>query len=163
MKMWEIWKKTMKSMALRLDHKPANTSVVEQIRVVFPGKQNERSEAVNVSSHNVYNKSTFLPPASEVWGRCCFHRCLSVHRMVPQSQVLSQVTGPRSFPGGTPVLAWRAKSWLRGCPSPGGGTRTWVHPSPRQNSEHLLRGGRYTSCVHAVLTYSTWHHSPHYE
>ena len=64
----------------------------------------------------------FLPPTSEGWGRCCFHRCVSVHRGggypsprffprslvpghfwgVPQSQVLSQLSGPRFFPRGYP-------------------------------------------------------------
>ena len=51
----------------------------------------------------------FLPSASKGWGRYCFHRCLSVHtpRRVPQSQVLSHASGPKSFLGqGTPVLSW---------------------------------------------------------
>ena len=44
-----------------------------------------------------------LPPASEGWGRYCFHRCLSVHTRVggvPQSQVLSQVRSTYYAAGG---------------------------------------------------------------
>ena len=51
-------------------------------------------------------------------------------RGVPKSQVLSQVSGLRSFPGGTPVLAWRGG----GVPSPGWGIPVLVrwYPSPSQ-------------------------------
>ena len=47
----------------------------------------------------------FLPLASEGWGRQCFHFVHHWRGGVPQSQVLSQVTGPRSFLGGTSVLS----------------------------------------------------------
>ena len=50
--------------------------------------------------------SYLLPPTSEGWGKYCLHRCLSTPwgGVVPHSQVLSQVTGLRSFlGGGTPV------------------------------------------------------------
>ena len=53
--------------------------------------------ATTPSKHEMHS----LPPASEGWGRYCFHRCVSVHTGgggVPQAQVFSQVTGPRSFP-----------------------------------------------------------------
>ena len=69
---------------------------------------------------------TLLSSVSEGWGKVIFPVCLSVHtfggggypspRFFPglwsqvlsggiQSQVLSEVSGPRSFPRGTPVLA----------------------------------------------------------
>ena len=48
--------------------------------------------------------ASLLPPASEGWGRYCFHRCVSVCQQgVPHglwSQVPSLISGPRSFPGG---------------------------------------------------------------
>ena len=44
-----------------------------------------------------------LPPASEGWGKYCFHRCLSTPPGGGDTPVLSQVTGPMSFLGGTPV------------------------------------------------------------
>ena len=57
----------------------------------------------------------FLPPASEGWGKVMFSQvCVRSQGGgggVPQSHVLSQVTGPRSFLGDTPVLA-------RGVPHP---------------------------------------------
>ena len=41
-----------------------------------------------------------LPPVSEEWGKVIFSVCLQVHTQgVPLSQVLSQVSDPRSFPG----------------------------------------------------------------
>ena len=103
-----------------------------------------------------------------------------------QSHVLSQVSGPRSFLGGIPVLAGEARQdkgtpssqetglgyllprsgqdWGTPAPHPG---QDWGTPSPRtglgyppqpgleypskteQQSKHLLRGGRYASCIHA--------------
>ena len=108
----------------------------------------------------------FLPPASEGWGRQCFHRYLSVHTQgLPQSQVLSLVSGPRSFPGSTPVLAgWvpldchtpsqdrtgvlpqLGQDWGtplartgQGYPTPSG--PKWCTPQPGQQSEYLLCGG----------------------
>ena len=70
--------------------------------------------------------------------------------------------------GGTPARSglWGGGTW--GIPGPGldgggypipgldgGGvsptTMTrWGNPPPHQHSEHLLRGGRYASCVHAI-------------
>ena len=57
---------------------------------------------------NHFFKSVFLSPASEGLGRDCYYRCLSVHRGgrrggIVQSQALSQVSGPMSISGGTPV------------------------------------------------------------
>ena len=59
---------------------------------------------------------------------------MSVHRGgVPQYQVLSQVTGPRSFPGGTPVPDYFPGHWSQvlswGCPGQDGGTLGWDTPS----------------------------------
>ena len=75
--------------------------------------------------HGVSPSRIFLPSACEGWGRYCFHRCLSVHNWVPQSQVLSQVIGPRSFPGGYPSPRFFPRSLVpgpfQGIPSPGWG------------------------------------------
>ena len=71
----------------------------------------------------------------------------------PQLRFFSQVTGPRSFPrgtpvlaGGPPVLAGGYPGW--GIPWPG---QDWGSPPPKteQQSEHLLRSGQYASCLHA--------------
>ena len=110
----------------------------------------------------------FLPPASEGWGKVLFSVCLSVH--ISGGGYPSQVWGgphPRSgqggYPipglgwGGTPSQVWTGgtpQTWDRVPPDLGQGTlRTWDGvPPPTWNiasTWHLLRGGRYASCVHA--------------
>ena len=51
----------------------------------------------------------------------------------PQSQALSQVSGPRSF-SGVPLTQPEVPQ---------------CQPETKQQSEHLLHGGRYASCGHA--------------
>ena len=86
---------------------------------------------------------------------------------VPQRQIRDAQSQPRGYPsprwgggvpksetGGTPLArsGWgtpppQARSgWVTSPPRLGWGTPT---PSIRQQSEHLLRGGQYASCVHA--------------
>ena len=86
---------------------------------------------------------------------------------VPQSQALSLVSGPRSFPilavrvlqsqlRGTPGQGYPNQEW--GTPEPGQGWVPHLHwdwatppppPTTEQQSEYLLSGGRYSSCGHA--------------
>ena len=99
----------------------------------------------------------FLPPASEGWGRYCFHRCLSVQtegcpRFFPRSLVSGPLRGvpnaswgegvpqfwlgvPQSWPGGTQD---------RGIPQPGqhwGNPRTALgYPLPSWDSGTPLAG-----------------------
>ena len=121
----------------------------------------------------------FLPPASEGWGRYCFHRCVSVHwrrgspvpgsfpglwsqilsagtvvpgsfpglwsqilsQGVPQFQVLSQVSGPKSFPGwGYHSPRWPGLSRV-GVPQsqPGCTSPSWGY-YPREDSGTLQLG-----------------------
>ena len=62
--------------------------------------------------------TAFLPPASEGWGKIIFPVCLSVHTQgVPQIQVLSQVSGSKSFSGGTPDLVGGGVPQVRGTPA----------------------------------------------
>ena len=83
----------------------------------------------------------------------------------PQSQVLSEFTGPRPFLRGYPVLARGYPSPGQGDPSPRffprslvpgpfwGGTSVlaegYLSMETEQQSKHLLRSGRYASCIHA--------------
>ena len=96
----------------------------------------------------MWHKWKSLPPAYVVHRRLCFLRCLSVHTQggtpvrvsTPLTRVGTHWSGQVSFPArvGTP--------WVRvGTPSQGG------YPPARtdQHSEHLLRGRRYASCIHA--------------
>ena len=93
-------------------------------------------------------------PRTKYEGRYCFHRYLSVH-----------ISGGGGYhipdPGsGVPQVQ------VGGVPYPGGGggitpSQAWVPPSPhpgldrvppirrQQHGEHLVRSGRYASCVHA--------------
>ena len=99
-----------------------------------------------------------LPPASKGWGRYCFHRCLSkpgggtpLPGFFPGhwSQVLS---------GGTTVLGSFPGYWSQvlsgGYPNMGyPPSQNWgTPPRTEQQSEYLLRSGRYASCVHAGLS-----------
>ena len=121
------------------------------------------------------------------WAVCLLHSCRTFLFQfvslqlggggVPQSQVLSQVTGPKSFLGGVPqswlgvLQSWRYLSPgqgdtpVMGTPSQdrtgvplpvrsGWGTPT-PPPSPKteQQSEHLLPGGRYASCCSRRFTF----------
>ena len=107
----------------------------------------------------VISGCTYLPPPYVVRRRLFFHRCVSVRGVVPHSQVLSQVSGPRPFltfsypslAGGTPVLATPARTGL-GYPPPPSQDRTRVPPGQdcgtpppetKHQSEYLLRIGRY--------------------
>ena len=112
-----------------------------------------------VTSLAVSHRRTFiLPPASKGWGKVIVSVCLSVHTLgypIPgsfsghwsqvlsegtPSQVLSQVTCPRSFRGG-------------GVPHPG------VPPSQGWGTpmEYLILCWWYTSCVHpGVLSFSNF-------
>ena len=96
-----------------------------------------------------------LPAASEGWGKVIFSVWLSVHTRggggggVPQSQVLSQVSGPRSFPGGYPCPGQGVPPVLSGVHPP---ARTEVSPPPPPartevtRSRDRLRCGRCASC-----------------
>ena len=91
--------------------------------------------------------------------------CLPTPGGVPQFQVLSHVSGPRSFLHSTPVPdegyprtgVPLARTRVGYPPSRTGvfspsQERTGVSappPETEQQSKHLLRGGRYASCSHA--------------
>ena len=83
------------------------------------------------------NKPCYCPHPKDGEGNVFTGVCPSTPGGVPQSQVLSQISGPRSFLGGTPVLAW-----LGGTPVPAVRTRLG-YPTPPPPSEYLLRGRRY--------------------
>ena len=76
---------------------------------------------------------------------------------VLQSQVLSQVSGPRSFPRGYPNPGQRVpQDRVPSDQARTGVPPTWDWGTPSQDrteteqrSEYLLRGGRYASCGHA--------------
>ena len=74
----------------------------------------------------------YLPPASEGWGKYCFHRCVSVHKgtRVPQSQVLSLVSGPRTFPVPGSFPCFWSRSFPGGTPVPAGDTPERIGVSP---------------------------------
>ena len=114
----------------------------------------------------------FLPPASEGWRKVMFSLCPPFRGGGTPSQVWVGGGYPISGLGrGVPHPRSR---WGGGYPIPGsgrGGTPSQVYvggvpppdlgwgippdlgpgtpPKPDQHSEHLLRGGRYASCVHA--------------
>ena len=86
--------------------------------------------------------ASFLPPASEGWGRYYFHRCLSIHTCggYPSPRIFqSLVPGPFQG-GGTPVLAKGRGYFLpqlgqdRDTPQPG---QDWGTPLGRTGLGHL--------------------------
>ena len=73
-------------------------------------------------------------------------------------------SSPWFFPGGTPVLARGVPPTRTGVPPYGqvrmgypplwpGKDRVPTLPGIEQQSEHLLRGGQYASCIHTGLCY----------
>ena len=84
----------------------------------------------------------FLPPANEVAGRSCFHRCFSVQGKGWVSLV------PCPFKGVSLVLGSFEMGWV--CP---GGGYVYIQGYHRI----WLTSGRYASCWNAFLLYVFFH------
>ena len=88
---------------------------------------------------------TLLPPASEGWEGNVFSLSTNGERGmgVPQSHVVSKISGTRPFPGGTPVLLGgggvRQSQLVGGYHSPGLGKpqNSPPPPPPRQDSSRV--------------------------
>ena len=90
---------------------------------------------------------TYLPPAYVVrWEVIFSHVCVCSGREVPQFQILSQVSGPRSFPGGTPSSG--PMSFL-GVPHSLVPCPFWGYPILWS---HVLSGSKYPSLWSHILS-----------
>ena len=95
--------------------------------------------------------NTLLPPASEGWGRYCFHRCVSVHREGGEGHPCSLVPGPflgervaQSDPRIEVPLRQPGpgQGYPIPCPGPGQG----YLPSWTGHATDKIWHGRYVSC-----------------
>ena len=95
--------------------------------------------------------STLLPPASEGWGRYCFHRCVSVHTGGNPYPSHNTPTGPMSSPTNL------GQDWMGSHPGLDGVPPVWDRigwGTPPQDMLCLdkLRRGRYASCGFILCT-----------
>ena len=130
-----------------LDQFANKFSSKRQTGFIFVTQSSNTGTIFGTKHLNMTNELTFLPPASEGWGKVMFSVCSHLGGGYPSLQHYPECHGAAR--GGYPVRSSRGGGYPGQGGYPAGGTLAGGGTQLGQHREYLLHGGRYASCVHA--------------